>query len=112
MPRTGPWSSARAHISGADDGLVTVRAVLDRIPHFAEMLSTTGDQDFGDLRLAEGSGRLLGTAEFVAGLEQLPADPSRAALQDANPRPHGALLQRLSLGPGVPRLELWQEYVE
>ena len=44
-----PWASVRAHINGADDGLVTVRAVLDRIPHFAELLSTTQDQDFGDL---------------------------------------------------------------
>ncbi|MGB8538656.1 MAG: hypothetical protein WCD57_19690, partial [Acidobacteriaceae bacterium] len=32
------WSSVRAHINGADDGLVTVRPVLDRIPHFAEFL--------------------------------------------------------------------------
>jgi len=36
-----PWSSVRAHINGVDDGLVTVRPVLDRIPHFAELLSTT-----------------------------------------------------------------------
>jgi putative transposase len=35
-----PWSSVRAHIDGADDGLVTVRAVLDPIPQFAELLST------------------------------------------------------------------------
>jgi hypothetical protein len=50
--------------------VVTVRPVLDRIPHFAELLSTTQDQDFRDLRLAEGSGRPLGTAEFVSGLER------------------------------------------
>ena len=54
---------------------MTVRAVLDRIPHFAELLSTTQDQDFGDLRLAEGSGRPLGTAEFVTGLERLLGKP-------------------------------------
>ena len=54
---------------------MTVRAVLDRIPHFAELLSTTQDQDFGDLRLAEGSGRPLGTAEFVTGLERLLGRP-------------------------------------
>jgi putative transposase len=66
-----PWSSVRALINGTDDGLVTVRPVLDRIPHFAELLSTTQDQDFQDLRLAEGSGRPLGTAEFVSGLERL-----------------------------------------
>jgi hypothetical protein len=49
--------------------------VLDRIPHFAELLSTTQDQDFGDLRLVEGSGRPLGTAEFVTGLERLLGRP-------------------------------------
>ncbi len=70
-----PWSSVRAHMIGADDGLVTVRPVLDRIPHFAELLSTTEDQDFGDLRLAEGSGRPLGTADFVTGLERLLGRP-------------------------------------
>jgi putative transposase len=70
-----PWSSVRAHINGADDGLVTVRPVLDRMPHFSELLSTTQDQDFGDLRLAEGSGRPLGTAEFVTGLERLLGRP-------------------------------------
>jgi putative transposase len=65
------WSSVRAHINGADDGLVTVRPVLDRIPHFAEFLSTTEGQDLGDLRLAEGSGRPVGTADFVTALERL-----------------------------------------
>jgi putative transposase len=50
---------------------MTVRPVLDRIPQFAELLRTGEDQDFGDLRLAEGSGRPLGTADFVTGLEQL-----------------------------------------
>ncbi len=48
-----PWSSVRAHLNGADDELVTVRPVLDRMPHFAELLSTTQDQDFGDLRLEQ-----------------------------------------------------------
>jgi putative transposase len=65
------WSSVRAHINGADDGLVTVRPGLDRIPHFAEFLSTTEGQDLGDLRLAEGSGRPVGTADFVTALERL-----------------------------------------
>jgi putative transposase len=66
-----PWSSVRAHLNRADDKLVTVRPVLDRIPHFSELLSTSEDQDFADLRLAEGSGRPLGTAEFVTCLERL-----------------------------------------
>ena len=54
---------------------MTVRAVLDRIPHFAELLTTNEDQDFADLRLAEGSGRPLGTAEFVTSLERLLGRP-------------------------------------
>jgi putative transposase len=29
------WSSVGAHLAGKDDELVTVRPVLDRIPHFA-----------------------------------------------------------------------------
>jgi putative transposase len=70
-----PWSSVRAHITGADDGLGTVRPVLDRVPRFSELLSTTQDQDFGDLRPAEGSGRPLGTAEFLTGLERLLGRP-------------------------------------
>jgi putative transposase len=70
-----PWSSVRAHVNGAEDGLVTVCPVLDRIPHFAKFLSTTEDQDFGDLRLAEGSGRPVGTADFVTGLERLLGSP-------------------------------------
>jgi putative transposase len=70
-----PWSSVRAHMNGADDGLVTVRPVLDRMRHFAELLTTNEDQDFADLRLAEGSGRPLGTAEFVTSLERLLGRP-------------------------------------
>ena len=44
------------------------RPVLDRVQDSAELLSMPEHQDFGDLRLAEGSGRPLGTVEFVAGL--------------------------------------------
>ena len=51
------------------------RPVLNRMPHFAVLLSATQDQDFGDLRLAEGSGRPLGTAEFVTGIERLLGRP-------------------------------------
>jgi hypothetical protein len=72
-----PWSSVRAHINRAD-GLMTVRHVLDRIPHFAELLLITEDRDFADLPLAEGGGRPLGTAEFVTGLERLLGRPHRA----------------------------------
>jgi hypothetical protein len=79
-----PGSSVRAHKSGSDDGLVTVRPVLDRSPHFAEFLSTTEDQDFGDLRLAEKVGDQLARQTLSRVSNDCSADPSRAALQGAN----------------------------
>jgi putative transposase len=65
------WSSVRAHLAGADDGLVKVRPVLDRIPHLKRLLEAGADEDFSELRRAEGTGRPLGAPEFVAGLEML-----------------------------------------
>jgi hypothetical protein len=32
------WSSVRAHLAGKDDGLVTVRPVLDSVSCFADLL--------------------------------------------------------------------------
>jgi putative transposase len=39
------WSSARAHLRRQDDGLVTVRALLDRIENFAEFLEVPTDPE-------------------------------------------------------------------
>src|SRR5208282_1677572 len=39
------WSSVRAHLASADDGLVPVRPVLDRMTHFAELLSARQEED-------------------------------------------------------------------
>ena len=35
-----PWSSVRAHLRGQDDGLVTVRPVLDRVDRFADLIES------------------------------------------------------------------------
>jgi putative transposase len=63
------WSSVRAHLAGKDDGLVTVRPVLDRFPDFAGMLEVapTG-VEMNALRRAETSGRPLGRKEWVEAL--------------------------------------------
>ncbi len=66
-----PWSSVRAHLSGQDDGLITVAPVLARIADFPALLADTGDADFAALRTAESTGRPLGNEEFVAGLESI-----------------------------------------
>ena len=66
------WSSVRAHLAGKDDGLVTVRPVLDRLPRFADLLlEDCDDEAFAALRRAESTGRPVGTAEFVTGLERV-----------------------------------------
>jgi putative transposase len=70
-PEEWKWSSVRAHLSGIDDVLVTVRPVLDRIPHLKELLQEESEDDFSDLRRAEATGRPLGAPEFVTGLENL-----------------------------------------
>ena len=71
-PEDWKWSSVRAHLSGVDDALVTVRPVLDRVPHLKELLQAeTKEEDFSELRRAEATGRPLGAPEFIAGLEKL-----------------------------------------
>jgi putative transposase len=67
-----PWSSARAHLAGRDDGLVTVKPMLDRIARFADLLDPSGADDpaFAPLRTAETTGRPLGAKDFIAGLER------------------------------------------
>ena len=66
------WSSARAHLAGEDDALVSVRPVLDRVERFADLLQDSADDAaFRALRASEGSGRPLGNADFIAGLERL-----------------------------------------
>jgi putative transposase len=70
------WSSARAHSAGADDGLVKVAPLLERIGAFADLVSDTrDDQDADDpayasLRAAEMTGRPVGGADFIAALER------------------------------------------
>jgi putative transposase len=64
------WSSVRAHLAGEDDGLVSVRPLLDRWPNFRDLLLQDYEEAFRSLRKAEGIGRPLGTADFVIELER------------------------------------------
>lgn len=71
-----PWSSVRAHLAGADDGLVCVRPVLDRTDSFRDLIDGDADDPrFGAFRAAETTGRPMGNAEFVAGLERVLGRP-------------------------------------
>ena len=65
-----PWSSARAHLAGADDALVRVRPILDRVADFAALIATPADDPaFAAFRAAEATGRALGSPDFVRDLE-------------------------------------------
>jgi putative transposase len=68
-----PWSSVGAHLAGMDDGLVTVKPVLERIGDVARLLGqNAADEDsFAAIRRAEGSGRPLANPDFIEGLEKL-----------------------------------------
>ncbi|MDQ0392657.1 transposase [Labrys monachus] len=73
-----PWSSVRAHLSGESDGLTELAPVLDRFPHFADLLGSEEDEAAANaLRLAESTGRPLGAAAWVADLEARTGRPLR-----------------------------------
>jgi len=66
-----PWSSVGAHLRGEDEGLVSVRPVLERVDRFADLIETDADDPaFAAIRSAEATGRPLGCADFVADLER------------------------------------------
>lgn len=75
--RDWPWSNVHAHLAGRDDGLVTVKPVLERVARFGELIEGVADDDasFAAIRSAEHTGRPLGNADFIAGLERLLGRP-------------------------------------
>jgi putative transposase len=65
------WSSVRAHLAGADDDLVTVAPLLERIGDFEAFLGTCEDQQASRaLRTAETTGRPLGAPGWIAEMER------------------------------------------
>jgi|1186.fasta_scaffold33042_2 putative transposase len=66
-----PWSSARAHLRGRDDGLVTAAPLLERIPNWSGFLGSEPEMDFSaPCRKHETTGRPLGSDAFVEMLEE------------------------------------------
>lgn len=65
------WSSARAHLDGQDDELVTVAPLLRLAPDWRAFLRQGLDEDDRDaIRAAERTGRPLGGDKFTAKLEK------------------------------------------
>jgi putative transposase len=85
-----PWSSVRAHLKREDDGLVTVRDVLERVSQFAELIAPEAEETgFAALRASESTGRPLGTPDFIAGLERVLGRPIARRAPGRKPRGSG-----------------------
>ena len=70
-PQDWKWSSVRAHLAGVDDALVTVRPVLDRVPHLKPCWRQTRRRTSATCAARKLPGRPLGAPEFVSGLEKI-----------------------------------------
>ena len=69
--RDWPWSSARAHLAGRDDGLVAVEPLLALAPDWAGLLRQgLGDAERDAIRAGERTGRPMGAPGFVKRLER------------------------------------------
>ncbi|MES9858112.1 MAG: transposase [Sedimenticola sp.] len=69
--REWQWSSVQAHLTGKNDGLVTVKPVLERLPDFAALLESGEDEAISQqIRKAETIGRPIGSPEWLDGLEK------------------------------------------
>ncbi len=78
------WSSAKAHLAGKDDGVVTVKPMLDRVHHWMELLESGEQKMFDTLRQHERTGRPLGQEQFVNDLSKL----TGRVLAKKKPGPH------------------------
>ena len=66
-----PWSSARAHLAGADDEPATVARLRALIPDFAALLTAPGDPaTTAWSERAPTIGRPLGAPEWIAALKR------------------------------------------
>lgn len=66
------WSSARAHLSGSDDAVVTVMPMLQRIADWRAYLGESGSEEQHErIRKHGRTGRPAGDARFLEHLEQL-----------------------------------------
>jgi putative transposase len=71
-PQDWRWSSVRAHLAGEDDELVRVAPALERYGGFGGFLGADADdgEAWRALRRSETSGRPLGSASWIASIEQ------------------------------------------
>jgi len=65
------WSSAAAHLAGADDRLVKVSPLLEIVGNWGDFLSEDiAEEEVNELRRHERSGRPLGSESFIERVEK------------------------------------------
>ncbi len=65
-----PWSSARAHLAGRDDGVVTTAPLLDRIADFSGLFEAAEDvAAVRAIRRSRSTGRPVGADAWITALE-------------------------------------------
>ena len=64
-PEDYRWSSAKAHIVGEDDGLVTVKPLLELVADWKELLSGVEEVSYDIMKMHERTGRPCGSANFI-----------------------------------------------
>ena len=82
-PEDWPWSSARAHLGLARDGLTDTAPLLDRIPQWDALLASgLADEERNAIRASERTGYALGDRSFLTRLAE-------QAGRSVTPRPRG-----------------------
>ncbi len=69
-PAGYPWSSARAHLGGKDDMLISVSPLHDMISDWEDYLQLSSDKELKVLKRHEHTGRPLGNDSFVEKIGQ------------------------------------------
>ncbi|MGE4208532.1 MAG: transposase [Oligoflexales bacterium] len=71
-PLSYRWSSAQAHVNGADDKLVKVAPMLDRFPDWEDFLGLeVNANDLDCIRMRSRTGRPIGSDSFLKDLENI-----------------------------------------
>lgn len=81
------WSSARAHLAGRDDDIVTVAPMIGRVGDFAGYLAAENDPKAVEaLRRSYGTGRPVGSLDWVKTLEAQTGKTLAPAARGRKPR--------------------------
>ncbi len=93
-----PWSSARALLGLADDGLTDLAPARQRFSRFADLLESDEDEEAtARLRKGESVGRPVGSEAFLAALETTTSRRLRALKRGPKPKGEGATAEYSAL---------------